>query len=245
MDLISGLIFAGLMIIIGIAMFSILPFLTFLLYRHLRNKGVIAKNIGLALFILTTLGMIALVLRVIFGPSGFGPEYDSVVIEQKIGGKLLCNSVYNADMHSWHYYVDYKYIDLSGDTIDFKNGSYYGREWGKNEQLLKFDKFLILKTGAWHGSDRLIIKNTQTDSTKMIDIDNKYIESDSLWKTQNIKSLLDYCCAETFIESINGNEIILKYKFRTNESLTTKYGERMITYQIDKETGDLKMTKIK
>lgn len=242
---ITGFVFVGLMILIGIGLFSILPVLTFLLYRHLRKKGKIQKNIGLTLFILTTLGMIVLGLKVIFGPSGFGPEYDSVAIEQKIGGKLLCKSIYTADHHSWQYDVDYKYVDLKGDTIDFKWGSYYGREWKKDEQLLKFDKFLILKTGALHGSDRLIIKNTQTDSIKMVDIDNKYIESDSLWKAQKIKSLLDYCCAETFIESINRNEILLKYKFRTNESLTKNYGERMITYLIDKETGDLKMTKIK
>ena len=104
---------------------------------------------------------------------------------------------------------------------------------------------MILKTGACHGSDRLIIKNIQTDSIKVFDIDNQFIERDSLWKAQNIKSLVDYCCAETFIENINGNVILLKYKFRTDEKLTKKYDERMISYQIDKETGDIKLTKIK
>ncbi|MFA6261127.1 MAG: hypothetical protein WC760_06660 [Bacteroidia bacterium] len=238
------LIVVALIVVIGISLFSILPMLTYTLYRHLRKKGNVSKNIGLALFLVTTLGMIVIGLKVIFGPSGFGPEYDSVLIDQKIGGKLLCYSEYNADIQSWQYDINYKYIDLIGDTFDFKSGSYHGRGWEKDERVLRFGKFLILKTGAWYGSDRLIIKNILTDSTRIFDIDNKFIEKDSLWKAQCIKSLINNCCAETFIQSIIGNEIILKYKFRTNKRFTNKYDERMVTFLIDKETGDIKMTKI-
>jgi hypothetical protein len=241
---ISALLFVGLMILIGIIIFSIFPILTFLLYRHLRKKGKVQKHIGLVLFILTTLGMIIIGLKAILGPSGFGPDYETVDIDQKIGGKLLCNSVYTADLQSWYYNIDYKYIDLKGDTIDFKSGSYYNRDWKKDEQILKYDKFLILKTGSSYFSDRLIIKNTLTDSIKTFDIYDQFIEQDSLWKTQNIKSLLNYCCAESFIESIKGNEILIKYKFRTDEKQTRKYGEKMIYYQLDGETGNIKMTKI-
>ena len=237
-------IFSLVMILIGIVIFSILPILTFLLYRHLKKKNNDSKKIGLTIFILTTIGMISIVLKIIFGPSGFGPEYDSALIKQKIGGNLLCDSEYNADLHSWVYEIDYKYINIEGDTIEFSNGFYRGREWNKDEQISKFDKYLILKTGSWEGSDKLIIKNIQTDSTKTFDIDANFIEKDSLWKTKKIKSLLNYCCAETFIESIKSNKIILKYKFRTNESLTNKYGERKVTYMIEKETGDIKMTNI-
>lgn len=242
---ITAWVFIGFLIIIGILMFSILPILTFLLYRSLRKKGNIHKNIGLTIFILTTLCMIILGIMTIFNKGGFGPDYETVVIEQKIGGKLLCNSVYIADIHSWQYDVDYKYIDQIGDTIDFKSGSYCGREWNRDEQLSKLNKLLILKTGSWHGSDRLIIKNIQTDSSKTYDMNSHFIEQDSLWRAQNIKSLLDYCCPETFIESIVGNEILLKYKFRTNENLPKLYDERMIYYQINQETGDIKMLKIK
>jgi hypothetical protein len=176
--------------------------------------------------------------------AGFGPEYETVEIEQKIGGKLICESVYNADHHSWQYNVDYKYIDNEGDTLDFKYGGYYGREWEKNEQIQKYNDWLILKTGAWHGSDRLIIKNVQTDTTKIYDIDNRFIEKDSLWRGQNIKSLLNYCCAETFIENIQENRILLTYKFRTDEKMTKQYGKRKITYEINNETGKIIMTDI-
>lgn len=238
------LIFWILMILIGIALFAALPVLTYFLYRHLRKKGKIQKNIGISIFSLTTIAMTILAIKTLTGPSGFGPEYETVEIEQNIGGKLICESVYNADIHSWQYDVDYKYIDSGGDTLDFKYGSYHGREWDKNEQIQKFNDWIILKTGAWHGSDRLIIKNIQTDTTRIYDINNEFIEQDSLWKAQNIKSLSDYCCAETFIDKILGNRISLTYKFRTNEKMTKEYGKRMITYAINNETGKILMIDI-
>ncbi|MFN3196533.1 MAG: hypothetical protein ACE364_11330 [Chlorobiota bacterium] len=122
---------------------------------------------------------------------------------------------------------------------------YYGREWNKDEQIQKYKNWLILKTGAWHGSDRLIIKNIQTDTTKIYDIDNNFIEKDSLWRAQNIESLSNFCYAETFIENIQENRISLTYKFRTDEKMTLKYGNRKVTYEIENETGKIVMTDIK
>lgn len=219
--------------------------LTYFLYRYLKKKGQTQKRIGLIIFISTTVLMIVYSIKFFKDRAGFGPEYETVQIEQNIGGKLICESVYNADHHSWQYNVDYKYIDIKGDTLDLKSGSYYGREWNKDEQIRKYNDWLILKTGSWHGSDRIIIKNIQSDTIKIFDIDNQFIESDSLWKSKNIKSLLNYCCAETFIDDINENKILLKYKFRTDEHLTNKYAERKITYTIDAKTGEIKMTEIK
>lgn len=219
--------------------------LTYFLYRYLKKKGQTQKRIGLIIFISTTVLMTVYSIKFFKDGAGFGPEYETVQIEQNIGGKLICESVYNADHHSWQYNVDYKYIDIKGDTLDLKSGSYYGRKWNKDEQIRKYNDWLILKTGSWHGSDRIIIKNIQSDTIKIFDIDNQFIESDSLWKSKNIKSLLNYCCAETFIDDINENKILLKYKFRTDEHLTNKYAERKITYTIDAKTGEIKMTEIK
>jgi hypothetical protein len=176
--------------------------------------------------------------------AGFGPEYKTVEIKQDIGGKLICNSVYNADLHSWQYNVDYKYIDIDGDTLDFESGFFYGQEWDKNEQIKKYDNWLILKTSYWRGSNRLIIRNIQSGTTKIFDIDSQFIEEDSLWVAKEIKSLKNYCCAETFIYGINENKISVKYKFPTDEHLTQKYGERKVTYTIDTKTGNIKMTEI-
>ncbi|MFY7810511.1 MAG: hypothetical protein ACOVQ2_02155 [Flavobacterium sp.] len=177
--------------------------------------------------------------------AGFGPEYENVEIKQNIGGNLLCKSVYNADHHSWRYNIDYKYVDIKGDTLDFNNGGYYGREWNKDEQIKKYNNWLILKTGSFYGSDKIIVKNIKTDTTNVFEIDNEFIEEDSLWKIQNIKSLLNYCCAETFIENINKNKVTLKYKYRTEENLPDKYGVKRITYEIDNETGKIEMSEIK
>jgi len=236
------LIFFGLMIILGVVIFSTPSVLTFLLYRRLKTKGKTQKKIGIAIFSIITLAMILLVVKILISPSGFGPEYDTALIDQKIGGKLFCKSVYNADIHSWQFNVDYKYIPVNGDTIDMGSGGYYGREWNKDEQLIKLDNWLILKSGYIDGADKVILKNTVTDFTLIYNFDNQFIENDSLWRTKNIKSLLNYCCAETFIKNISGDKIRLSYKFRTDEKLTKKYDQRTITYKIDRITGQIKMT---
>ena len=200
------------------------------------KKGcLISIIIGVCLIALFTYGIL----------HAFDPEYKTVEIKQNVGGKLICESIYNADHHSWQYDIDYNYIDSKGDTLDFKSGSYNGREWRKNEQIKKYKNWLILITGDSYGSDRLILKNIQTDSTKIFNIDNKYIERDSLWRTKNIKSLLNYCCAETFIEKIQKNKVLINYKFRTDKNLTKEYDLRDIIYEISNETGEIKMTEIR
>lgn len=236
--------YVGLMIIIGIALFSAPIILTFFLYRTLKKKGKVKNIIGLTVFIITTLAMVTIVIKILTSPSGFGPEYDSVVIEQKIGGKLLCESVYTADMHEWQYDVSYEYVATPGDTIDLGSGSYYAREWTKDEQLIRSNKWLILKTGNWSGSDRVIMKNLQTQEELIYNLDDEFIERDSLWKVQKVKSLTDYCCAESYIEKISDKIIIIRYRFRIDENMSDKYDERKITYRINGESGNLKMIKI-
>ena len=238
------LIFSGLMIILGIFIFSAPSVLTFLLFKKLKAKGQTQKIIGIVIFSVTTLAVLIIVIQIIIKPSGFGPEYDEAEINQKIGGKLLCKSVYNADTHSWNFNVGYKYIAVNGDTIDLGNGDYDGREWNKDEQLIMLDSWLILKTGYTAGADKLVFKNIVTDSTMTYNFDDQFVESDSLWKTKNITSLTNYCCAETLIREISGDRIYLGYKFRTDGELTKKYDYRSITYKIDRKTGGIKMTSI-
>ena len=198
------------------------------------KKGcLISLIVGISLIALFIYGML----------HAFDPEYETVEIKQNIGGKLICESVYNADHHSWQYDVNYKYLLENGDSINLGYGGYYGREWDKDEQLIKKDNWLILKTGSFHGSDRIILKNIQKDSTIIYDINDQFIENDILWRTQQINSLITYCCAESFIEKIADNKVFVKYKFRTSETSPEEYGERMIEYQLD-NAGQLKMTKI-
>jgi len=246
MEDIIGSIFLFIVILVAaiIVLFIVfLPSIITIYFSKAQIKSKKTKRFIVALSILSNIVLLVFLYNII--PSGFGPEYETVEIKQKIGGKLICESIYNADIHSWQYYVVYKYIDSNGDTLDFKNGTYYGREWKKNEQIKKYNEWLILKSGAWHGSDRLIIKNSLTDSTFFFDIDNQFIEKDSLWNSRNINSLLNFCCAETFIDNIKGNKISLTYKFRSNKKLTNKYDKRKIVYEFDNKTGEIKMKNIK
>ena len=240
-----GILIVIIFVIFCLVILSIPSVLTYFLFKYLKKKGETHRKVGLIIFGLTTISMIIYSVVFFRNGAGFGPEYENVEIKQNIGGNLLCKSVYNADHHSWQYNIDYKYVDIKGDTLDFNNGGYYGREWNKDEQIKKYNNWLILKTGSFHGSDKIIVKNIKTNTTNVFEIDNEFIEKDSLWKVQNIKSLLNYCCAETFIENINENKVTLKYKYRTEENLPDEYGEKRITYEIDNETGKIKMTEIK
>lgn len=239
-----GILIIILFLLLTIVFLSIPSGLTYLLYRHLRKKGDNQKKIGLTIFVLTTAIMVFIGVNSAMSGFGFDPEYETEIIKQEIGGKLICESVYNADHHSWRYNVDYKYINQRGDTLDFSDGGYYGREWNKDEQLHQFNDWLLLKTGAWHGSDRIILRNDKKGKIITYDIDNHFIESHELWKKQNIKSLLNYCCAESFVTKIIDNKIIVDYKYRIEEKEPDEYGKRQITFEIDKKSGDLIMKKI-
>jgi ribosomal protein S8 len=98
--------------------------------------------------------------------TSFNPVYDNAEIKQNIGGKLICNSVYIADHHSWQYNVTYKYKQDNDSVIDIGEGTYYGREWNKNEQLTNYKTWTILKTGGGYVTDKIIIGNLKTGQRK-------------------------------------------------------------------------------
>ena len=234
-----------LFLIIVIVILSIPSGLTYLLYRYLRNKGEKPKKIGLTIFALTTALMVYFGIDSAMNGFGFGPEYETEIINQDIGGKLICESVYNADIHSWQYNIDYKYVNQIGDTLDFSYGSYYGREWNKDEQIRQFNDWLILKTGARHRSDRIVLRNKKSDEMITYDINSQLIESQELWEKQDIKSLLNYCCAESLVKTIMDNQIIVDYKYRIKEDEPDKYDKVQITFEINEQSGDLKMKKLR
>ena len=241
----SDLIIIALIILVAISFFLALPVATFLLYYYrLRKKGKRSKNIGLAIFIFSVVGMIILAIKIFVGPSGFGPDYDNAEIKQIIGGKLLCKSIHTADFQSFETDVNYKYLTKYGDTIKLGDGTYFNSEWEKDEQLQKLGNWLILITGSMDGYDRIILKNIKTNSMRIFDINDNFIENDSLWKSKKIKVLSEYCCPETNIKKIEKGKIILKYRFRISKNLFNKYDKRMITLQIDSITGNIKIVKI-
>jgi hypothetical protein len=176
--------------------------------------------------------------------TGFGPKSETAEIEQKIGGTLICSSVYNADHHSWQYDVTYRYKLPNDSVIDIGDGTYYGREWNKDEQLIQYNSWTILKTGSWFGTDKLIIGDVKTKKWTEYIFSPENIEQSNLWIDSKTHSLLNYCCAEAFVTKIEQGKVLLHYKFRTSEKQTKEYGERTIYYSIDILTGQLTMTKV-
>lgn len=173
----------------------------------------------------------------------FGPLEENIEIEQNIGGTLLCNSVYNADHHSWQYDIDYKYKDEKGKVYPVGNGSYYGREWDKNEQLIQFGDWLILKTGGLHDSDKILIGQLDANEWNSFEISPETIERDSLWISEDIYSKMSWLPQEAFIKEIENEIIKVDYLYRIGETVDEQE-ERSITYEIDKSTGRLRMTRI-
>jgi hypothetical protein len=176
--------------------------------------------------------------------TAFGPEYDNAEINQNIGGTLICNSVYNADHHSWQYDVTYKYKLPNGSTMDIGSGTYYGREWNKDEQLIQYNNWTILKTGGWIGTDKLIIGDIKTKKWTEYPLSPEDIEKNILWRESQPNSLLNWCCSEVFVDKIDKGQIWVRYKFRTSETKVHEYGQRTIYYTIDNATGQLTMTKV-
>jgi hypothetical protein len=93
-------------------------------------------------------------------------------------------------------------------------------------------------------TDKIIVGDLKTDKWTEYKFTPDNIEKDSLWKSLNIHSLLNYCCSEAFIDKINNGQIQLHYKFRTSVNVINKYGRKIIYYQINDSTGKPIMTRI-
>jgi hypothetical protein len=186
-------------------------------------------SLGISLILL--LGFIYMLLH------AFDPEYDKVEIEQNIGGILICNSVYNSDIHDWQYDINYEYQSKDNKIYKIGNGTYHTREWNRNEQLKKYGNWYILKTGDWYGTDKVIIGNLKSKKWKDYEFTPENIEKEKLWKELNIKSLKTYLPSECFITEINDGFIKANYKFRIDETKTKLMDERNLIYEIDKESG--------
>jgi len=231
---------------IALGIFLAPPFLAFLLYKWLKKKGKIPRIIGLSLFFGSCGFMIWIIYQLIIGASGFGPEYDKAVIKQKIGGTLICSSVYTADIHSWDYDVTYKYKAINDSVYEIGSGCYQGKEWEKNEQLKKFGEWLILKTSSTRDSDKLIIGKLGWKTWSEYVFSPQSIEDNEMWKIKKINSTPYNYDSYSKIEKINSDGIIIvMYHFRkVDNKFPIENGKRYIKYKIDIETGKPEMVKI-
>lgn len=168
----------------------------------------------------------------------FEPKYETIEIEQTIGGSLIAESVYSADQHTWDTDVVYKYVPQNRtDTLELGKGTFYKREWKKNEQIKTFANSHIILTGGDFYNDKVLIGNLNQGNWYEYEFTSEKIEKEEIWKKENVKSLLNYCCSSTYIKSINDSLITINYRYRTDENNPELYSERNIIYTYNKNEG--------
>lgn len=220
--------------------------LTFLLYKWLKKRSKLYKILGLSLFILVTVFMSYSAVKLITGESGFEPKYETVEIKQNIGGVLICSSTYSADIHSWDYFIDYKYRFPNDSICHIGDGTFHAVEWKKDEQLIKYNDWIILKTSSDRDADKLFIGRTYFEKWKEYIFSPENIEEYSLWKEQKINSRTDNWDSVSKIENIKSDGTFsVIYQFRKGDNtIFSKVGKRRISFKIDKSTGIPEMLKI-
>ena len=201
----------------------------------------IKKGCGITLIIL-----IVLIIGFFWALNeAFGADKYSVTIEQNIGGKLICDVTYSADLQSWYYFIDYKYVNPKGETFDFGNGLYQGVEWNENDQLFNFKKWTILPTETDFCSIKIISFDLKSKKKYDFIIEPHSIQENSIWKSQNIESVLMWSPSKVEIDTIIDNKILVEYSFRIDRENPDNLGTRLIEYELDSLNGIPKMKSIK
>lgn len=175
----------------------------------------------------------------------FGDDKYSVTIEQNIGGKLICNVTYSADLQSCYYFIDYKYVNQTGETFDFGKGLYQSIEWDENDQLFEFKNWTVLQTETNYGSIKIISFDLNSNKKSESIIEPHSIQKDSIWKSENIESALMWSPSKLEIDTIIENKILVEYTFRIDRENPENLGTRLIEYELDSLNGTLKMKNIK
>jgi hypothetical protein len=195
-------------------------------------------------------GIIAIILIVIIigffwaFNEAFGEDKYSVTIEQNIGGKLICDVTYSADLQSWYYFINYKYLTPKGKSYDFGNGMYQGIEWNENDQLFKYKKWTILITGTDFDAIKIISYDLTANKKSESIIEPHSIQKDSLWKSRNIEAVLMWSPSKVEIDTIINNRILVDYTFRIDRENPDNLGSRLIEYELDNLNGKVEMKSI-
>ncbi len=202
---------------------------------------IIKKVIKITLIIL-----IVLIIGFIWAfDEAFGEDKYSVTIKQNIGGKLICDVTYSADLQSWYYFIDYKYVSPKGKTFDFGKGLYQGVEWDENDQLFEFKNWTVLPTETDFGSIKIIVFDLNANKKSEFIIEPHSIQENSIWKSKNIESALMWSPSKVEIDTIIDNKILIKYSFRIDRENPDNLGTRLIEYELDSLNGIPKMKTIK
>lgn len=175
----------------------------------------------------------------------FGEEKYTVTIDQNIGGKLICDVTYSADLQSWYYFIDYKYIDPKGNSYDFGNGLYQGTDWDENDQLFHFKNWTILPTETDFGSIKFFSMDLNSGIKTEFVIEPHSIHEDSLWKSKDIESILMWSPSEVKLDTIINNKIFIEYTYRIDRENVSNLGTQLIEYEIEEKSGVPRMISVK
>lgn len=189
------------------------------------------------------LGLILLISFPILFKQAFGPIEEIINIKQQIGGELICESTYSADLQSSYYFINFKYKKENGEIVDIGNGSYFGRDWNKDDQLKKIGNWLILKTGGEYDSDKLLIGKSDSKQWGFFEISPAEIQKDKLWIDQKIHLNRKGTQGDSFIKEIKGDKIKVEYSYLAGEGNGFQQ-TRILTYKFNEEIGLPKIIKI-
>jgi hypothetical protein len=226
-------------IVIGLILLALMAvpiIVSYQFYLELSEKSRLYKKIGFAIFISISALIVFFSIRYIYNGAGFGPEHNTVILKQDIGGELIYASVYTSDQHSWQYDIDYLYINENGDSIDFGHNSYCGCDWKENEKVYHLKDLYILQTNPCRNIDKLIIKNMLTDSLVSYRFDQKSFEKTNSSNIDNESIFIS-----SYISSIKDSKVLVEYKTQTMNSKPNEFQVQNIEYEINDLSGDLKI----
>lgn len=178
----------------------------------------------------------------------FTDETYKDTLTQNIGGSLIRDIHHYNDFHSFNYDIEYSYKDENDSIYKIGLGSFYAQEPPKDEQLMRFGKWIVFKTCGDRDKDFIYIGDyTNWNSWTKYEISPESIELQDLWKAQNIKTRTDNWDAVAKVETIDKNgQIIIKYTFVRERFIPFfKTGKRKIICNVNNETGKLDLIRIK
>jgi hypothetical protein len=168
----------------------------------------------------------------------------TVELPQKIGGVLICKVHYSDDFKSWDYDIHYTYKDKHDSLYEIGDCRYSGMDWKKDEQLVKFNDWIILKTACFKG-EKVIIGKLESKKFFSYELTPEFIEKEEKWKQLKLNSSSEYNDSETHIEKVDSiGEIFVKYHYRIEGRIIFRTGKKFIKYIIDNKTGQPKIDKI-
>ena len=166
-------------------------------------------------------------------------------IKQNIGGLLIRDIHHYNDFNSFNYDIEYSYKDKNDSIKKIGVGSFYGQVPPKDEQLIRIDKWIVLKTSGDRDKDFIYIGDGNNIWTKY-EISPETIEQQDLWKAQKLETRTDNWDSVSKVKLIDSNgNITVVYTFVREKFIPFfKTGKRKVIYSLNRITGILEITKI-